>query len=252
MMDAQEDLETALFKAVVNGNVEDVRKGLTLKDNVNGYGRYHVSLLHIAANYGQVNMMELLLIRNGEINKVSKARSISRNVSHSAGAPLHLAASKGHLDCVQLLIEKGADLNIKDNSGCTPVEEAYKAEQFSCLKLLTENGAKVPENMDIHITSAIGDERKLASLLVKCDDIDYQDRYGNTALHLAVSNGQSKCGMLLIKAGIGINLQNRDQNTPLHKAVQKKQTNCVMLLQKMERILMHGMVIETLPYMKQY
>ena len=31
--------------------------------------------------------------------------------------PMHRAATKGHKDAVQLLIRKGADVNIKDNDG---------------------------------------------------------------------------------------------------------------------------------------
>ena len=31
--------------------------------------------------------------------------------------PLHLAADNGHTDTVQCLIEKGADVNIKDDDG---------------------------------------------------------------------------------------------------------------------------------------
>nr|CAD7464259.1 unnamed protein product [Timema tahoe] len=35
--------------------------------------------------------------------------------------PLHLAVKGGFLDCVKLLIEAGADTNVKDEKGITPV-----------------------------------------------------------------------------------------------------------------------------------
>ena len=36
------------------------------------------------------------------------------NNSHQ-GTPLHLAAEAGHMDIVRYLVEKGADINIKDD-----------------------------------------------------------------------------------------------------------------------------------------
>jgi ankyrin repeat protein len=44
---------------------------------------------------------------------------------------LHLACLCGHLDIVQSLVEKGADINAKNtNAGSTPLYLACSAERF--------------------------------------------------------------------------------------------------------------------------
>ena len=49
-------------------------------------------------------------------------------------------------------------------------------------------------------------------------DLDYQDKDGNTYLHLAVITQQEEIIKLLIEKGIYINKQNKDGNTALHLA----------------------------------
>lgn len=39
---------------------------------------------------------------------------------------LHVAVSNGHLECAQFLVQMGADLNIKDRWGNSPLDEAIR------------------------------------------------------------------------------------------------------------------------------
>lgn len=52
--------------------------------------------------------------------------------------PVHAAAEYGHLDLIQRLIEKGADLNIQDNDGDTPL---HACEQPRVAEFLVRLGA---------------------------------------------------------------------------------------------------------------
>ena len=45
--------------------------------------------------------------------------------------PLHLAARKGHMNTVELLINNGADINIQDTDGVSRVSDLY-----SCTSIL--------------------------------------------------------------------------------------------------------------------
>jgi len=56
--------------------------------------------------------------------------------------PLSFAAENGHEAVVSLLLEKGANLETKDNNDWTPLLYAKLNEHGGVLKLLHEKGAK--------------------------------------------------------------------------------------------------------------
>uniref|UniRef100_A0A3P8S055 Uncharacterized protein n=1 Tax=Amphiprion percula TaxID=161767 RepID=A0A3P8S055_AMPPE len=45
-----------------------------------------------------------------------------QNTDDSGQTPLHLAASEGLLDCVEMLVEAGADVLLKDSIGLMPLD----------------------------------------------------------------------------------------------------------------------------------
>ncbi|KAJ7636552.1 ankyrin repeat-containing domain protein, partial [Roridomyces roridus] len=57
--------------------------------------------------------------------------------------PLHLALANGHADVAMLLIEKGADINVKDDDGSTPLHVALAKGHADVAKLLIERGANI-------------------------------------------------------------------------------------------------------------
>ncbi len=54
------------------------------------------------------------------------------------GTPLARAAYEGHVELVELLIAKGADVNAKDVSGRSPLDSA----DDSVAEILRKNGAR--------------------------------------------------------------------------------------------------------------
>ncbi|KAG8688550.1 hypothetical protein FRC09_012856 [Ceratobasidium sp. 395] len=54
--------------------------------------------------------------------------------------PMHAAASYGHLNILEYLIEKGGDVNVTDEEGDTPL---YAAESVTVAQFLFEHGAQV-------------------------------------------------------------------------------------------------------------
>lgn len=57
--------------------------------------------------------------------------------------PLHIAAKRGNLDIVQLLIERGAELNALNSMGQTPLFLAVQGGHKDIANLLIERGAIV-------------------------------------------------------------------------------------------------------------
>jgi ankyrin repeat protein len=55
--------------------------------------------------------------------------------------PLHWAAAEGHLDCVQLLLEHGADIEAVTKDGWPPLHMAARWDRVELVKFLLEEGA---------------------------------------------------------------------------------------------------------------
>jgi ankyrin repeat protein len=55
-------------------------------------------------------------------------------MNKAGGTPLHLAAKNSHIAIVEYLVERGADVTIKDDKGMTAVEHSKKPEITQYLK----------------------------------------------------------------------------------------------------------------------
>jgi len=77
-----------------------------------------LTLLHWAADRGQVEMAVLLLDRDPLLLDA---------VDGEGQTALHYAASCSHVDLVTLLLEKGADRTVKDGDGLTPCNSETEA-----------------------------------------------------------------------------------------------------------------------------
>lgn len=61
---------------------------------------------------------------------------------------LHLASRSGNYEIAKILIEKGADLNIEDNEGWTPLMRASSFAYSDIIQLLVTSGAKIDKKND--------------------------------------------------------------------------------------------------------
>ncbi|KAB2977718.1 MULTISPECIES: ankyrin repeat domain-containing protein [unclassified Wolbachia] len=97
----------------------------------NKYGSEKNSLLHLAAQRGDIELVESILKEEVDVN-------ISNNKGLS---PIHLAAEKGHLHVVKLLLKKGANY--------TPILHlAIKSNNLELLKtLFKEKSIKLPDEI---------------------------------------------------------------------------------------------------------
>ena len=82
---------------------------------------------------GDIHGVKWHLEQGADVNAPYKNRSL-----------LHEAVSYDHKEIVELLIDKGAELNIKDDDGVTPLHEAVDSiSQKDIIELLITNGADI-------------------------------------------------------------------------------------------------------------
>ncbi|XP_014229962.1 ankyrin-1-like [Trichogramma pretiosum] len=104
--------------------------------------------------------------------------------------PLHWTMRFGNKDGASLLLRRGADVNLANNEGSTPLHISSKGYgRFDTTKMLLDN-----------------EECK----------VDVRDKWGNTALHLALGHSQTRVAKSLLRRDADPNAANEEGETPLH------------------------------------
>uniref|UniRef100_A0A8D1ZSZ7 Ankyrin repeat domain 6 n=1 Tax=Sus scrofa TaxID=9823 RepID=A0A8D1ZSZ7_PIG len=147
--------------------------------------------LLIAAYKGQAeNVVQL-------INKGAKVA-----VTKHGRTALHLAANKGHLSVVQILLKAGCDLDVQDDGDQTA----------------------------LHRATVVGNTEVIAALIQEGCALDRQDKAGNTALHLACQNSHAQSTRVLLLGGSRADLKNNAGDTCLHVAARYNHLSIIKLL----------------------
>eukprot|EP00041_Stephanoeca_diplocostata_P019257 m.412441 g.412441 ORF g.412441 m.412441 type:complete len:744 (+) comp21256_c0_seq1:192-2423(+) len=142
------------YDAAEEGNVNQVRLYLAHHwDVVNWSDDDGDTALHIAANKGHADVVQVLLANEADPNTISRGGC----------TPLQWAAQYGHCDCLTQLLQSGADANAADTiGGYTPLHYAvaYTGNE-ACVSQLLRHGADVyAKNTDgatpLHDAAATG------------------------------------------------------------------------------------------------
>lgn len=105
-----------------------------LQQNGGKFGSSSLSInLFNACVEGDVEEVRSLL----EFGKIDLSES-----DYDRRTPLHIAASEGQTEIVELLCEKGADVNAKDRWGSRPIDGAIEANYEECIQLIEKFGGK--------------------------------------------------------------------------------------------------------------
>ncbi|KAM7119344.1 E3 ubiquitin-protein ligase HACE1 isoform X5 [Ciconia boyciana] len=148
---------------------------------------------------------------------------------------LHIAANCGSVECLVLLLKKGANPNYQDISGCTPLHLAARNGQKKCMSKLLEYSADVNicnnEGLTaIHWLAVNGRTELLHDLVQHVSNVDVEDAMGQTALHVACQNGHKTTVQCLLDSGADINRPNVSGATPLYFACSHGQRDTAQIL----------------------
>jgi hypothetical protein len=134
---------------------------------------------------------------------------------------LMIAARGGHLDICRLLIDKGAQLEVKGSEGFTPLHFAASRGHIEIVRLLCDRGANIEARSDeygrrpLHFAARIAHISIVKELIeVRKADINARSVGGRTALRYA-KDGKFKdldiADFLVSKGGIVFDDENNDE-----------------------------------------
>ena len=119
---------------------------------------------YAACGLGDVDQLQALIDADVEVSRVADDYGMT---------PLHWAARAGAVDCADLLLAHGADVDAPNKARRAPLQLAAEADQAEVIRQLARHGA----------------------------DLNTQDRKGRTPLHRATYEGQVAAAEALLEVG---------------------------------------------------
>lgn len=209
-----------IVQAVLFNKTKTVRKlvlrYLGVRSDLNRTDVYGNTLLHLAINNGQLDLVERLIKAGARVDRPDGS---GRN-------PVHLAANKKQIDFLKLLIEAGADasaltgrlaqsaLHLSAINGYRGVSKFLMDISPESISLSDRNGLT-----PLHLAASYGHEGLIEDFLSRKEvPLQSADREGNTALMSAIRQNHLGVVERLVVGGADINKKNQRHHTPLSYA----------------------------------
>jgi len=179
--------------------------------------------------------------RAGDLTKmrelVEQGQVMDINETVVGNTALHYAVFYAHVNAVQFLVEEaGANVNVQNLSGQTPLNWAVERNNIELTTLLLEYGAD-PDLMDktgstaLHKAAGAGNLEIVKLLFEKGAMVDVSTKdTAQTALSEASSNGKTEVVKFLLENGANHSLKNNQGKTSLQRAAAKNQLETVAAL----------------------
>ncbi len=181
----------------------------------------------------------LAAAKSGNIASITELLNSGANINikdDKGETPLHLAVTGGFTSVASILLERGADAGLANMKGVTPLMIAAFKNYTDIVKLLI--AAKVAVDSEsrngftaLMLASQAGNLEVIKLLLDSGAQIEKNTAHGNSALHSAVYGGKPEAVKLLIDNGADPNSPIApNQTTPLILGVQRGFDTVVELL----------------------
>jgi uncharacterized protein len=134
---------------------------------------------------------------------------------------LHIASREGHIEIVEMVLEKGANVNATTNDGITALIRASRNKHTEIVAMLLDNGA------DVNATDEDGDTALMK--VINCNEEDDRRWY-------QVENDIIEMMEMLLAAGADVNVVNDDGKNALAIAEETQCTKKIQLTLKQHNI----------------
>ncbi|XP_046582993.1 uncharacterized protein LOC124290327 [Haliotis rubra] len=200
------------------------------------------------------------LCENGLTSAVKHAINKGVEVNQYRGPSVYTVILKGHLEVVELLVNRGYDVENQTGLTCaacslnanmvryfldrgavvdgSAVGRTCEVGNRNIVEMLFEKGATVdmvsPDGRSPLLSACNGNPAVVSYLLKKGASVNQASNVtGDTPLHIAAAIwGSTECVDLLLKAGADVNVQNNTGDTPLHVPTGWGCPDCVDVLLK--------------------
>jgi ankyrin repeat protein len=115
---------TPLYMALRFGHINSIKILLDYGADITVQDRLGSSPLHIALDGGIDGAVQLLLDHRTHGNRINISLCISNVKDKQGQTPLHQAVIFDRYEDIKILLDHGADINIKDRDGFTPFDMA--------------------------------------------------------------------------------------------------------------------------------
>ena len=132
--DAQMLKKQKIFDALEDNNLTTFRQALLEGHSPNLRSDEGEPVIVVAAALNRLYLMDVLF-EHGGVN-------VDASIRKTRETALMVASENGYLEVMELLIEKGADLDAEDRRGETPLIKAVRAGELSAVQLLIDEGAE--------------------------------------------------------------------------------------------------------------
>ncbi|MEN8166479.1 MAG: ankyrin repeat domain-containing protein [Pseudomonadota bacterium] len=180
--------------------------------------------LYRAVHIGDIDQIERNLFWDAKVNQPGP----------DGLTALHVAAKKGDLVVVKMLLKHGADIDASDRDGYSPLQTALLARNSLVAGYLVKQNARLDANAILREAVRLGQaDRDVIDFLAKQGaELDSPDEQGNTPLHIAILNGHRVNAKYLVEKGADIDLADRSGRTPLELAIERGEADIERMLRQ--------------------